>query len=376
MLNPKICFDTGFGLVGLVLPDMPKTHGRPRADFVAMNARWVLARRPDGLVEESDFRLEEVPVPSLSDGQFLVQVIYLSLAPVMAQYVLDGGVIDKPVAIGETMRGRGVGVVVASRHAGFSVGDVVHGPFGWQKFAISDGKGLVFKMRDWAGRISNGLGVLGLTGFTAYFGLFDVARVRAGDTVLVSGAVGGVGSVVGQLAHIAGAGALGVAGSADKCSIACESLGYRAAINYNSEDVRSRIAALAPEGIDVYFDNVGGDILEAAIDNMAHGGRIAICGSISQYLASGLKRGPSNYFNIVYRNVKMHGFHIYSYVARFAEAEERLARWIREGRLVPREDRIQGLVHMPAALQRLFASANTGKQVVQIADDPISASAG
>lgn len=338
----------------------------------SMNARWVLARRPVGLVAESDFRLEEVPVPSMGDGQFLVQVIYLSLAPVMAQYVLDGGVIEKPVAIGETMRGRGVGLVVSSRHAGFAVGDVVHGPFGWQKFAISDGKGLVFKMRDWAGAISNGLGVLGLTGFTAYFGLFDVARVRAGDTVLVSGAVGGVGSVVGQLARIAGADPLGIAGSDAKCSIAVESLRYRAAINYNSENVRSRIATLAPDGLNVYFDNVGGEILEAAIDNMTHEGRIAICGSISQYLANDSKKGPANYFNIVYRNVRMHGFHIYSYASRFAEAEARLARWISDGRLAPREDRIQGLESMPAALQRLFASANTGKQVVQIADDSVS----
>ena len=355
-----------------VLPDMRKTHGLPRADLHSMNVRWVLARRPVGLVSESDFRLEEASVPLLVDGQFLVKVIYLSLAPVMAQYVLDGGVIEKPVAIGETMRGRGVGLVVSSRHAGFSVGDVVHGPFGWQKFAISDGKGLVFKMRDWAGAISNGLGALGLTGFTAYFGLFDVARVRAGETVLVSGAVGGVGSVVGQLARIAGADPLGVAGSSAKCSIAEECLGYRAAINYNSEDVRSRIAALAPNGLDVYFDNVGGGILEAAIDNMTNDGRIAICGSISQYLANDSKKGPANYFNIVYRNVRMHGFHIYSYASRFPEAEARLARWIRDGRLVPREDRIQGLESMPAALQRLFVSANTGKQVVQIADDSVS----
>jgi NADPH-dependent curcumin reductase CurA len=178
--------------------------------------------------------------------------------------------------------------------------------------------------------------------------------------------------VVGQLARIAGADPLGVAGSSAKCSIAEECLGYRAAINYNSEDVRSRIAALAPNGLDVYFDNVGGGILEAAIDNMTNDGRIAICGSISQYLANDSKKGPANYFNIVYRNVRMHGFHIYSYASRFPEAEARLARWIRDGRLVPREDRIQGLESMPAALQRLFVSANTGKQVVQIADDSVS----
>jgi NADPH-dependent curcumin reductase CurA len=341
-----------------------------------MNARWVLAQRPVGLVSESDFRLEEVPLPAVADGQFRVKLIYLSLAPVMAQYVLDGGVIEKPVAIGETMRGRGVGVVVDSRHSGFAVGDVVHGPFGWQKFAISDGKGLVFKMRDWAGAISNGLGALGLTGFTAYFGIFDIARLRAGDSVVVSGAVGGVGSVAGQLARIAGADPVGIAGSAAKCAIARESLGYRAAIDYKSEDVRARIAELVPGGADVYFDNVGGEILEAAIDNMANEGRIVVCGSISQYLADGSKKGPSNYFNIVYRNVRMHGFHIYSYASRFAEAEARLARWIRDGRLKPREDRIHGLESMPAALQRLFASSNTGKQVVQIADDTVSAGVG
>ncbi|MFM8518557.1 MAG: NADP-dependent oxidoreductase [Nevskiaceae bacterium] len=351
---------------------MRLNHDRNRADLDTRNARWVLARRPVGLVSESDFRLEEVPVPELVDGQFLVKVIFLSLAPVMAQYVLDGGVIEKPVGLGEIMRGRGVGVVMSSRHPGFTAGDVVHGPFGWQKFAISDGKGLVFKMRDWAGSISNGLGALGLTGFTAYFGLFDVGSVRAGDTVLVSGAVGGVGSVAGQLARIAGADPVAIAGSPAKCAIAVESLGYRAAIDYKTEDVRARVAALAPQGVDVYFDNVGGDILEAAIDNMAQEGRIVVCGSISQYLTGESKKGPANYFNIVYRNVRMQGFHIYSYASRFTEAEARLARWIRDGRLQPREDRIHGLENMPAALQRLFASSNTGKQVVQIADDVAS----
>ena len=339
---------------------------------VPVNRQWRLASRPKAVIDDDTFRLDESPVLEPGDGEFVVRVVYLSLAPVQRAYIIDGGVIEKPLPIGEVMRGRGVGYVVASRHPGFAEGDVVHGPFGWQDYAVSDGSGLTFKMRDWAHSIATGIGILGLTGFTAYFGLFDIGQVRAGETVLVSGAVGGVGSVAGQLAAIAGCRAVGIAGSDEKCRLGRDRLGYSAMINYREDDIPVRIRATCKDGIDVYFDNVGGDILEAAIDHIAQDGRIVLCGSISQYLSDGKKRGPANYFDLVYRNASMRGFHIYSFANRFAEAEARMARWLREGRLVYAEDRLHGLEQMPAALGRLFSSSNTGKQVVQIADDPIS----
>ncbi len=350
---------------------MPAPAGS--SDRPQVNRQWRLARRPKDVIDAHTFRLVQTPVPEPQEGEFLVRVVYLSLAPVQRAYIIDGGVIEKPLRLGDIMRGRGVGYVVASRHPDYAEGDVVHGPFGWQDYAVSDGSGLTIKMRIWAQSISTGIGVLGVTGFTAYFGLFDIAQIRAGETVLVSGAVGGVGSVAGQLAAIAGCQVFGIAGSDEKCRLAVSTLGYTAAINYREDDLPARIRATCEGGIDVYFDNVGGEILEAAIDHIAQHGRIVLCGSISQYLSNEEKRGPRNYFDLVYRNARMHGFHIYSFASRFAEAEARMARWLTDGRLVFAEDRLQGLEQMPAALDRLFNSANTGKQVVQIADDPISA---
>ncbi len=336
-----------------------------------VNRAWVLAKRPTTQIEEDTFSLEEQAVPEPDDGEFVVRVCYLSLAPVMRSYVIDGGVVEDPLPIGATMMGRGVGYVINSRHPDFDVGDVVHGPFGWQEYACSDGTGRVFKMKAWGKSISSGLGVLGLTGFTAYFGLFDKGKPQPGENVLVSGAVGGVGSVVGQLARIGGARPVAICGSDKKCRLAVAKLGYAAAINYRTENVAERVAELFSNGIDVYFDNVGGDILETAIDNMAENGRIVICGAISQYTSEdGRKYGPSNYFEMVYKNVSMNGFHIYSYKDRYSEAEARMASWMDEGQLVGLEDGMQGLEQMPAALIGLFSGANIGKRIVKIAEEP------
>ncbi|MCZ8116192.1 NADP-dependent oxidoreductase [Silanimonas sp.] len=337
------------------------------------NRRWVLARRPDGLVATEDFRLEETRVQEPAPGQFLVRVVYLSLAPVMAQYVLDGGVIEKPVPVGGTMRGRGVGYVVRSRHPDWKEGDVVHGPFGWQDYALSDGGGLVFRSEQRVAPISASVGVLGITGYTAYFGLTEIARVAPGDRVLVSGAVGGVGSVAGPIARLLGARpVVGICGSPGKCELAVGRLRYDAAIDYRAEDVGDRLDALLPEGIDVYFDNVGGRILELAIDRLRNEARVAVCGAISQYMVDGRPAGPGNYFKIVYRCARLHGFHVYAFAARFAEAERRMAAWVADGSLPWQEDRLHGLEVMPAALRRLFEGGNRGKQVVQIAEDPFA----
>jgi NADPH-dependent curcumin reductase CurA len=252
-----------------------------------LNRRWVLARRPAGLVEATDFRLEEAPVPDPGEGEFVVRTHYLSLAPVMAQYVLDGGTIEHPVAIGETMRGRGVGRVIASRHAGFPEGAVVHGPLGWQDYALMDGKRLTYVSR-YAGRVapmSTAIGVLGITGYTAFFGL-ELAQPRPGDRILVSGAVGGVGSSVGQIARIRGCTPVVAAcGGPEKQRLAVERLGYTQALDYRSGDFEQALDAALPDGIDVYFDNTGGRILELALDRLRQGARIILCGAISQYMA-------------------------------------------------------------------------------------------
>lgn len=336
------------------------------------NRRWVLAYRPEKVVREDCFRLETAPVPACAEGQFVVRVVYLSLAPVMAQYVIDGGVIADPVAIGDVMRGRGVGYVVASRHPQWREGDIVHGSFGWQDYAVSDGSGMTFRYQAKA-PMSYALGLLGLTGFTAYFGLTEAGGLTRGDRVLVSGAAGGVGSVVGQLAMALGASqAVGLCGSDEKVAVATSQLGYTDAINYRRDDLRAAIAERFPEGIDLYFDNVGGEILEIAIDQIAERGRIALCGAISQYEQGADKRGPRNYFDLVYRNARMQGFHIYSYRHLYAEAEAVMAALWADGKLSALEDRLEGLQTMPAALRRLFEGRNTGKQIVQIAEDPYS----
>lgn len=336
-----------------------------------VNRRWRLKKRPAQNVDDDTFELATAEVPELDDGQFLVRVCYLSLAPVMRAYVIDGGVIESPLEIGDTMRGRGVGQVIASKTAALAAGDIVHGPFGWQEYALMDDADAVIRMRHWSGSISAGVGVLGITGMSAYFGLFDKGRPQAGDVVLVSGAVGGVGSVVGQLARIAGAYPVAICGSAEKCEVAVGELGYTAAVNYKTDDVRGRLAELCPDGVDVFFDNVGGDILEAGIATMADNGRIVVCGAISQYLTDGsAPRGPSNYFDIVYRNVSMLGFHVYAYRDRYPEAERRMSEWLRDGRLRALEDRLDGLEQMPAALAGLFRGDNIGKRIVQIAPEP------
>jgi len=321
------------------------------------------------LVAAGDFRLEEVPVPEPRDGEFLVRLHYLSLAPVMAQYVLDGGTIEKPVGIGEVMRGRGVGRVVASRHPDFPEGAAVHGPFGWQDYAISDGRRLTYVSR-YAGRtapLSTAIGVLGITGYTAYFGV-ELAQPKPGDRILVSGAVGGVGSSVGQVARIRGcAPIVAVCGSDEKGELATRRLGYDAAINYRGGDLEAALDRHFPDGIDVYFDNVGGRVLELALDRLRQKARVVLCGAISQYM-DGAPRGPANYFKLAYANASMHGFQIYAFADRYPEAEAALGGWIAEGRLVWQEDRLDGLEVMPEALVRLYGGGNVGKQVVRVFD--------
>jgi NADPH-dependent curcumin reductase CurA len=334
----------------------------------------LLAERPvDREVRQSDFRLAETPAPEPEPGQFLIRTLYLSLAPVMRFYMLDGAGIEKPLAIGEVMRGRGVGQVVASRHPGYAEGDIVQGKLGWQDYALADGSPyyMMYKVTQRLVPVSTALGVLGVTGYTAYFGLFDIGRPKAGETVLVSGAAGGVGSSVGQLAKIAGCRAIGLAGTAEKCALLTARLGYDAAIDYRTEDVGARLDALAPAGLDVVFDNVGGRILDEALARIRKYARVVSCGGISQYIAGSTEPYPiRNTYRIGRMNALLQGFLIYDYEARFPEAEAAMAGWIAAGRLTYQEDVLDGLERMPEALIRLYRGENRGKQLVRVSPDP------
>lgn len=338
----------------------------------AQNRRWVMAERPvDRAVRESDFRFETAPVSELAEGQFLVQTMFLSLAPVMRAYMIDGAGIEKPLQSGETMRGRGVGRIVASRNAQWVVGEIVHGKLGWQEYAVCDGSPyfLMYKVLQRVAPFSTALGALGLTGFTSYLGLVDIGAVREGDVVLVSGAAGGVGSLCGQIVRNLGARAVGIAGSDPKCRMLTAELGYDSAINYRSESVGERIGQLCPQGIDVFFDNVGGEILDAGLAHIRRHARIVLCGQISTYLDGQQRPVPLHNHTAIFKKMaRMEAFFIYEMAGHFARAEGQMASWIASGRLHYREDVLDGIEQMPRALIRLYEGRNLGKQLVRVAE--------
>ncbi len=337
-----------------------------------INKQWLLAARPVGAVRATDFTLVERPIPELCAGEFLIQTLYLSVAAVMRGYMLNTEKFERPLEIGDVMHGRGVGRVVASRNPDFAVGDIVHGKLGWREFAVADGSPyyLMYKVQQRVAPVSTALGVLGLTGFTSYLGLVDIGAVRAGDTILVSGAAGGVGSNVGQIARNLGATAIGIAGSADKCRLLTDKLGYAGAINYKTDDIDARIGALCPQGIDVFFDNVGGEILDTGLKHIRRHARVVLCGAISQYV-DGVEhpRPLHNAFAIFKKMARMEAFFIYEMAAHFPRAEAALAGWIGAGRLYYQEDILDGIERMPEALIRLFEGRNVGKQLVRVAAD-------
>ncbi|MBW0102843.1 NADP-dependent oxidoreductase [Pseudonocardia sp. KRD291] len=346
---------------------MSDVQGLPDLKNVA-NHQVRLAARPNGLPgpEVWDHTTETVTEPA--EGRFVVQVTHVSLDPAMRGWLNDVKSYAPPVGIGEVMRALAAGRVVASNHPDFAVGDVVTGTFGVQEYAESDGAG-VQKVHptDEAG-VPTHLALLGMTGMTAYFGLFDVGALRDGETVVVSGAAGAVGSVVGQLAKIKGCRVVGIAGGPEKCAWIVDELGFDAAIDYRAEDVRKALRTAAPDGIDVYFDNVGGEILDAALTRLRHGARVAICGAISTYNATEPPPGPANYMSLLVNRARMEGFLVFDYVEKFPQAAKEMAGWLREGRLHSREDVVSGQVSdFGDVLLRLFRGENTGKLVLQIA---------
>jgi len=333
---------------------------------VPVNAQYRLAARPTGLPKDSDWQYTEDSAPSPGEGEFLVEVQYLSLDPAMRTWMNPGRSYVPPVGIGEVMRAAGIAKVVESRHPGFSAGQSVFGTFGVQNYAVSDGKDVQVVDTNLA-PAPVFLGTLGISGITAYFGLFDVGRPEPGQTVVVSAAAGSVGIVVGQLAKIHGCRAVGIAGGPDKCRALVEEYGFDAAVDHRAGNLRADLKEHAPDGIDVFFDNVGGDVLEAALARLARGARIVLSGAVSQYNSTEGPRGPANYMQLLVRRASMTGFVFSDYTDRYPEAIKALAGWVGDGSLKPREDVVTGgIAKFPETLLKLFRGENTGKLVLAL----------
>jgi hypothetical protein len=336
------------------------------------NRQWILDARPAGNLTGKEFRWNEAPMPQCADGQVLVRNLWLSFDPTQRGWMSRDSYLPK-IPIGEVMRAFGAGQVIESRHADYKPGDWVQGGFGWQDYVATDSRGFGSIRKLPPGAPPNlALSLFGITGPTAYFGLLDVGQVKAGETVVVSGAAGSTGSVAGQIAKIKGCRVIGTAGGKEKCDWLVKTAGFDAAIDYKSEDLGARLSALCPNGIDVFFDNVGGAVLNEVLARINLKARIVLCGSISRYNDETPAPGPSNYFNLTAKRARMEGFIILDYGPRFPEAIEALGRWQREGKLVQKEDVAVGLENAPRTLMRLFTGDNFGKQLLKIADPPLA----
>jgi NADPH-dependent curcumin reductase len=330
------------------------------------NRQWLLARRPQGAIQDSDFNLVETEAPMPGEGEVLVRNTLLSCDPTQRGWIAFDTYLPA-VKIGEVVRSLGAGRIEASNHPDFAVGDMVSGLVGWQDAVVMRPNGQLNKLPPGA-PLELAMSALGATGITAYFGLLDVGRPVAGETVVISGAAGATGSVVGQIARIKGCRAIGIAGGPEKCRWLTDEAGFDAAIDYKSESVPARLKELCPKGIDIFFDNVGGDILDAALARLAMRGRVVLCGGIASYNATELPPGPKNYLNLVVQRGRMEGFLVLDYVPRAAEAIGALAGWVQAGKIKTKVDVQQGLENAPATLRRLFEGRNDGKQLLRIAE--------
>jgi NADPH-dependent curcumin reductase len=331
------------------------------------NRRVVLTERPSGMVDEQTVRIEEQDVPSPGAGEALARVRYLSIDPTIRTWMDDAPGYLPPIAIDEVVRGGGVAEVVHSNCDTYTPGQLLFGLTGWQDYVIADEGARAMQPLPEGVSATTALSALGITSITAYFGLLDVGRMQEGDTVVVSGAAGATGSTVGQIAKIKGAKAvIGIAGGPEKCAWIVDELGFDAAIDYKSSNVAVRLHELAPDGVDLYFDNVGGEILDACLANLALRGRVVLCGAISGYNDSEAVRGPANYRALIIRRGRMEGFIILDYFDRFGEAQAELAGWLASGQLKAREHIVEGLEQAPEALNLLFTGGNTGKLIVRV----------
>jgi NADPH-dependent curcumin reductase len=328
------------------------------------NRRMVLAERPSGMVDESTVRLEEVDVPELGDGEMLARVRYVSIDPTIRTWMDDAPGYLPPIQIDEVIRSGGVAEVVQSNNERFEPGQLLFGMTGWQDYVVgADG----YQTLPDGVPPTLALSLLGITGMTAYFGMTDVGRVKEGDVVVVSGAAGANGSTAGQIAKILGAKkVIGIAGGPQKCGYIADELGFDETIDYKSENVSARLREAAPDGIDLYFDNVGGEILDACLARLALRGRIVLCGAISGYNDRGAAKGPANYANLIIKRGRMEGFLILDYFDRLREGQQVIAGWLGEGKIKSSEHIVEGLENAPDALNLLFTGGNTGKVIVQL----------
>ena len=332
-----------------------------------MSNRMVkLARRPKGMIVRDDFKLEDGPIPEPGDNQFRVRIEYISLDPAMRGWVNDGKSYVPPVAIGETMRAYSAGIVEKSNHLDFKPGDAVQSMFGVQRYAVSDGQRVV-KVDTSLAPLQRWIGGLGMPGWTAYFGLLDVGQPKEGETVVVSAASGAVGSIVGQIARIKGCRAVGIAGGPDKCRYVTEELGFDACVDYKGGNLAADLKAAAPKGIDVYFENVGGEILDTVLMQMNLFGRIPVCGLISAYNATSVPEGPRNLRAVLTQRLRMQGLIVFDWANRIPEAIAQLGAWHKDGKLKIREDvRDGGLDAFPDVLNLLYTGGNQGKLVLKV----------
>ncbi len=340
-----------------------------------LNRQWRLAARPAGEVSPADFAWTEEPLREPGDGEFLVRIIYLSIDPTNRVWMNAAPSYLPGVEIGAVMRGFAIGVIEESRHASFAEGDLVHGLFGWQEYAVSSGENVSKLPLGLPAPLTAHAGLLGHIGLTAYFGLLDVGKPEAGETLVVSAAAGAVGSLAGQIGKIKGCRVVGIAGSDEKCRWITDDLGFDAAINYRKSSVVRSLMRTCREGIDVYFDNVGGETLDAVLRFINMRARIVLCGMISQYNLDGPAPGPSYLANAINKRARLEGFIVMDYADRAEHAVRDLAHWYAEGRIRYRVDVVEGLERAPEALDGLFRGANRGKLVVKVSDEPPGAAA-
>ena len=338
--------------------------------YAERNHQWRLVSRPMGRVKESDFEWVEEKVPEIADGQILVRIVYLSLDPAARLWMEPIDTYVPMLPLGSVMRGGTLGVVEASRNSGFSASDLVRGMGGWQEFYAGGAAGWTKLSLIPNLPLTAFFGALAHIGPTAYFGIMDIGQPKPGETLVVSAAAGAVGSLAGQIGKIAGCRVVGIAGSDEKCNWIKSDLGFDAAINYKKENVREALKRQCPNGIDIYFENVGGDILDAVLERVNLGARIPLCGLISRYNAEGPVPGPSNFGNILLKRVRVQGFIVNDYAPRFPEAIAQIVQWLKDGRLKYRVDVTPDLRSAPTALDKLFDGSNKGKLLIKVSEEP------
>ena len=333
--------------------------------MTTINKQWRLKQRPVGEPSAETWAYTESELPSIKEGELLIKIEYISMDPAMRGWLNDAKSYIAPVQIGEVMRAGTVGEVIESKHEKFAVGDYVAGHNGVQSYAVSDGTGL-YKVDPKLAPLSYYLGVLGMPGMTGYFGLLKTGEPKAGETVVVSGAAGAVGGLVGQIAKIKGCRVVGIAGGAEKCKFLIDELGFDAAIDYKNENVKKALKETCPKGVDVFFDNVGGDILNDVLTQINLHARIVICGAISQYNATTEVKGPSNYLSLLVNRARMEGIVVFDNIKEYPTAMKDIAGWIQSGELKVKDHIVEGIETFPDTLMMLFKGENFGKLVLKV----------